>query len=63
MEAAVCFLEVRPYFFRSGYMWKDIFRRCRRAPLPLDLATRFKAIEERFVAWREQKAKKKRRWQ
>jgi len=24
MEAAICFLEVRPYFFRSGYMYKDI---------------------------------------
>lgn len=33
METAVCFLEVRPYFFRSGYMFKDILRKCRRAPL------------------------------
>jgi hypothetical protein len=33
MEAAICFLECRPYFFRSGYMFKDILRKCRRAPL------------------------------
>ena len=24
VEAAICFLECRPYFFRSGYMFKDI---------------------------------------
>src|SRR5450631_4367624 len=28
MEAGICFLEVRPYFFRSGYMFKDILRKC-----------------------------------
>jgi len=33
MEAAICFLELRPYFFRSGYMFKDILRKCKRAPL------------------------------
>lgn len=63
MEAAICFLEVRPYFFRSGYMFKDILRRCRRAPLPPYLAARLKVIEERLAAWRERKAKKRRRSQ
>jgi hypothetical protein len=33
MEAAICFLEIRPYFLRSGYIFKDILRKCRRAPL------------------------------
>ncbi|MGA8939885.1 MAG: hypothetical protein WB439_12050, partial [Acidobacteriaceae bacterium] len=23
MEAAICFLELRPYFFHSGFMFKD----------------------------------------
>ena len=27
MEAAICFVECRPYFFRSGYMFKDILRK------------------------------------
>ena len=34
IEVGICFLECRPYFFRSGYMFKDIFRRCRRATVP-----------------------------
>jgi hypothetical protein len=62
MEAAVCFLEVRPYFFRSGYMFKDILRKCRKAPLSPEQAARLSAIEKRLLEWRKRKqAKKKRR--
>lgn len=43
MEAAICFLEIRPYFFRSGYMFKDILRKCRRAPLSADQAERLRS--------------------
>ena len=58
MEAAICFLECRPYFFRSGYMFKDILRRCRKAPLSSEQAARLKTIEEKLVAWRERKLSK-----
>jgi hypothetical protein len=58
MEAAICFLEVRPYFFRSGYMFKDILRKCRRAPLSPDQAERLRAIEQRLSEWRQQKLAK-----
>jgi hypothetical protein len=58
METAVCFLEVRPYFFRSGYMFKDILRKCRRAPLSLDQTARLKAIERRLSDWRQRKLAK-----
>jgi hypothetical protein len=27
MEAAICFLEARPYFFRSGYMFTEVSRK------------------------------------
>ena len=33
IEIALCFLEVRPYFFRSGYHWKTILQKCKRAPI------------------------------
>jgi len=59
METAICFLECRPYFFRSGYMFKDILRRCRRAPLSPDQAARLKIIEKRLLEWRERKLAKK----
>jgi hypothetical protein len=64
MEAALCFLECRPYFFRSGYMFKAILPRCRRAPLSSEQAARFKIIEEKLVQWRQRKLSKKtrKRW-
>jgi hypothetical protein len=57
MEAAVCFLECRPYFFRSGYMFKTILRRCRRAPLPEDLAIRLRTVADKLAAWRQQSSR------
>jgi len=59
MEAAICFLECRPYFFRSGYMFKDILRRCRRAPLSPKQAIRPRVIEENLAEWRKRKLSKK----
>jgi hypothetical protein len=59
MEAAVCFLEVRPYFVRSGYMFKDILRKCRRAPLTSAQAGRLKTVEKKLLEWRERKLTKK----
>jgi len=62
MEAAICFLECRPYFFRSGYMFKDILRRCRRAPLSPQQAARLKVLEEKLAVWRQRKLSKRRKW-
>jgi hypothetical protein len=59
MEAAICFLECRPYFFRSGYMFKDILRRCRRAPLLPQQAVRLKVVEGKLAEWRQGKLSKK----
>jgi hypothetical protein len=52
MEAGLCFLECRPYFFRSGYMYKDILRRLKRAPLSELQASRLRLIQERLKEWR-----------
>jgi hypothetical protein len=48
MEAAVCFLEVRPYFFRSGYFYKQLMRKCRRAPLTSDQRARYEEVSARY---------------
>jgi len=50
VDAALCFLGVRPFFFRSGYMYKDILRKTKRAALNKQQATRL----ERIVAAYEQ---------
>jgi len=55
MEAAICFLECRPYFFRSGYMFKDILRRCRKTPLTSEQTARLKVIEQKLLEWRQRK--------
>jgi hypothetical protein len=52
MEAGVCFLECRPYFFRSGYMYKDILRRLKLAPLSESQALRLQMILERLKEWK-----------
>ena len=54
MEAAICFLELRPYFFRSGYMFKDILRKCRNAPLSPEQSRRLELYEQKLAAWQEE---------
>jgi hypothetical protein len=58
MEAAVCFLEVRPCFFRSGYMFKDILRKCKRAPLSREQSARLEAVMAGLAEWRRRKNSK-----
>jgi hypothetical protein len=62
MEAAICFLECRPYFFRSGYMFKDILRKCKRAPLSEAQASRLNVVLERVAEWQRRKAKRRSRF-
>lgn len=53
MEAAICFLECRPYFFRSGYMFKDILRKANRAPLNEDQKDRLETVAKAYREYRE----------
>lgn len=55
MEASICFLELRPFFFRSGFMFKDILRKARKAPLTEDQRKRLALVELAVVQWRSQK--------
>lgn len=55
VEAALCFLEVRPYFFRSGYMFQTLLRKLKRAPLAENQRLRLDAVVERQTLWRKKK--------
>ena len=55
MEAAICFLECRPYFFRSGYMFKDILRKAKKAPLSSEQRARLDYITEAYRLYRANK--------
>ena len=58
MESAICFLELRPYFFRSGYMWKDILRKCKHTPLLESQRTRLEAVIKKREDWQAGHPKK-----
>jgi hypothetical protein len=55
MEAAICFLEIRPYFFRSGYMFDAILRKAKHAPLSPDQKARLLVVTEEVRAWKASK--------
>jgi hypothetical protein len=55
IEAALCFLELRPYFFRSGYMHRSLLRKAKRALLDSQQSARLRTILERQAQWQAQR--------
>jgi len=55
VESALCFLEARPYFFRSGYMFKDILRKTKRAALTEQQTARLAVIVAAYEQYRTQR--------
>ncbi|MFK2878273.1 hypothetical protein [Rhodanobacter hydrolyticus] len=60
MEAAICFLELRPYFFRSGYMFEALLRKAKDAPLSVEQRARLQFVADSFRAWKASKRERKR---
>jgi hypothetical protein len=52
IEAALCFVELRPFFFRSGYMFKDLLRKLKRAPLDAASAQRLELVLKAYADYR-----------
>ena len=52
MEAGLCWIEVRPYFFRSGYHFGTILKKLKRAPLTVEQKQRLNEVIERQDYWR-----------
>ncbi|WP_233614500.1 MULTISPECIES: hypothetical protein [unclassified Stenotrophomonas] len=51
MDVVLTFLEVRPYFFRSGYMWKTLYKRVQRVPMGTKQQARMQKIVEAYSAY------------
>ncbi|HTF66993.1 MAG TPA: hypothetical protein VK638_30350 [Edaphobacter sp.] len=54
-EWALCFLELRPYFFRSGYVWQKLLRRLKHVPLSEEQERRFSDVIRSYGEWQAQK--------
>lgn len=52
IEAALCFLELRPRFLGSGYMYKHILRKMKLASLPSAQACRLAKVIAAMQAFR-----------
>ncbi|WP_343652771.1 hypothetical protein [Stenotrophomonas sp.] len=52
VDGVLTFLEVRPYFFRSGYMWKTLYKRVQRVPMGVNQQARLQAIVAAYTAYR-----------
>ncbi len=52
IEAALCFVECRPYFFRSGYMFKAILPKLKRADLTASQTARLADVLQLREQWR-----------
>jgi hypothetical protein len=59
IDAALSFLEVRPYFFRSGYMRKVLLRKIKQANLTPQQLERLNGVLLRQAAWRAQRAEQR----
>ncbi len=59
VESAICFLEVRPYFFRSGYMFKDLLRWSRKLDLTAEQRERLQIVDAAYQTWRENRRRSK----
>ena len=46
MEEAIYFIEPRPYFFRSGYMFDALLRKVKHAPLSLEQHARLQIVAD-----------------
>ena len=52
IEYALCFIEVRPHFFRSGYMYNDFLRVLRNTELSPQQRDRYNLVHDAYLEYR-----------
>lgn len=55
IEYALDFIEIRPYFFRSGYMYKDFLRVLKNCPLSGGQRKRYDRVKAKYDAYRDKR--------
>ncbi len=55
VEAALSFIECRPYFFRSGYMFKELLRKLKKSPLDDGQKERFEKVLTAYKEYRKRR--------
>ncbi len=55
IEYALCFIEVRPYFFRSGYMYNDFLRVLKNCDLTELQRLRYDRVRDAYLAYRRRR--------
>jgi len=61
IEVALCFLEARPYYFRSGYMWNELLKKSKRFPLSDEQSSRLHELLKRYDEWKAEREEKSKR--
>ncbi|MCE9558826.1 MAG: hypothetical protein K8R88_07720 [Armatimonadetes bacterium] len=56
LEAALAWVECKPFFFRSGYKWDTLMRKLRHAPFDEGQRARFEVVHERLLEFRSKRA-------
>jgi hypothetical protein len=58
-EHAICFIEIRPYFPNSGYIFKDLMRVLKSIELNTDQQARFERVNTRYLDFLKENGLKK----
>jgi hypothetical protein len=61
VEVALCFLEARPYYFRSGYMWNELLKKSKRFPMSDEQSSRLQGLLKRYEEWKAERGEKSKR--
>lgn len=54
-EFAICFIELRPYYFRSGYLYKRLLRKLKHAALTREQLERYYKIKKAYEQYCQSK--------